>query len=184
MKFGIGGCGVGSPVGFDFDGISAAALDKLEGVTKKFGVVQKRGSGVGMFASTKWKKKLLCVLGGSCVYFDGTEISEKNCASRYLPLAGAFVEVLDSESGKKGPAGASHAFKVIAPARSFTFGCSSKEELDGWLAAFNAEITTASSAARGADEREQRPADPSKADADADTGAGADSTAPPPNADE
>jgi len=39
------------------------------------GEVEKQGSGKGMFATNKWKKKLLVAHAGLAMYFDSTDIS-------------------------------------------------------------------------------------------------------------
>ena len=49
----------------------------------KIGVAHKKGSGVGMFASSKWKQKLLCVVGGGAMYYDDIKLSAKSTCSRY-----------------------------------------------------------------------------------------------------
>ena len=44
-------------------------------VPSKVGEVEKQGSGKGMFASAKWKTKLLVTHAGLAMYFDSTEIT-------------------------------------------------------------------------------------------------------------
>merc|ERR1712146_216875 len=127
------------------EGISSAALKQLE-TKKKLGIVHKRGSGVGLFASTKWKEKLLAVAGGSVVYFDSTAISAKNRAARVLSLTGAYVEQLDAATDKGRPKAVSHMFRIVAPARTMLFGCASQVELDAWLMSIRVEIKAAADA--------------------------------------
>ena len=158
------GAGGGGAGGEDEDAnmlesMSSAAMDALGGeggvgggaaaAEKTMGPVYKRGSGVGMFASTKWKEKLLCVTGGSCVYWDSTEISEKNKAARFLQLTGAYAEAVDKEMDKGRGGSKGFMFRVVAPARSFTFSCASEEERAMWLEGFRREIDAAAAAARG-----------------------------------
>lgn len=118
---------------------SAALKEQLddEPTLGKMGVVQKKGSGVGLFASSKWKKKLLCVIGGGCMYFDDAQLSAKSTCSRFLDLVGAYAE---SVSDEKNPSDAPFAFRVVAPARTFIFACESQEELDAWLSVIAREI--------------------------------------------
>lgn len=133
------------------EGASSLTLEQMEGLPKRFGPVHKRGSGVGLFATTKWKPKLFAVLGGHCMYFTGTEVSEANKVDRYLSLEGAYVERLTSATDK-GPNGRSGAegnvFQVVAPARNFILACKTAQEVDAWVEVLEREIEAAATAAR------------------------------------
>ena len=104
-----------------------------------------------MFATVKWKEKLLCVASGCCVYFDSTTISTTSTCDKFLSLAGAYAEAGDGqlEAGAgagaktKTPNGAPWLFRVVAPARSFQFACATEAERAAWLAAFDEEIARA-----------------------------------------
>ena len=49
-----------------------------------------QGSGKGMFATTKWKTKLLAAHAGMALYFDSIEISQSNqCAQVLWPRVDA-----------------------------------------------------------------------------------------------
>ena len=104
--------------------------------------VWKQGSGVGFFANTKWKEKLLCVGNGSgfALYFDSLEISENNKASKVIPLQGSFIETT-----KEGKDLKSFGFRLVCPGRSYIFSCESNDALDSWLTAFQEEIAIANS---------------------------------------
>lgn len=123
-------------------GISSADLQALE-TKKKMGAVYKRGSGVGLFASTKWKQKLLAAAGGSLVYFDSTAIGAKNRAAKVLLLKGAYAEQLDGAKYASKPKKAQFVFQVVAPARSMLFGCESQADVDAWLLSIRTEIEAA-----------------------------------------
>jgi hypothetical protein len=132
-----------------FSGINAATLKQLEGndgVTR-MGSVQKRGSGVGMFASVKWKAKLLCVAGGCALYFDSTATTEKNKVDKVFNLTGAYAERCSNDNSNdnvKPPGGKLDCvFRVVTPARSFHFACDTEAEVELWLEAFEAEISAA-----------------------------------------
>lgn len=132
---------------------TSASLQQLvgthskEGLHIKMGAVHKQGSGVGMFATVKWKEKLLCAAGGCLVYFDKTEISEGNHVDKFLHLLGAYVEQGDGKGTdakpSKAPSNAQCLFRVVAPARTYQFACRSEQERADWLKAINTEITTA-----------------------------------------
>ena len=109
---------------------------------RKMHSVWKRGSGVGFFATTKWKEKLLCISNGSgfAVYFDALEISENNRAAKVIPLQGSFVEAT-----KEGKDQNSFGFQLVCPGRSFLFSCESNDALDSWLMALQEEIAVANS---------------------------------------
>ncbi len=104
--------------------------------------VWKQGSGVGFFANTKWKEKLLCISNGSgfALYFDSLEISESNKASKVIPLQGSFIE--ETKDGKDSK---SFGFQLVCPGRSYNFSCESNDALDSWLLAFQEEIAVANS---------------------------------------
>jgi len=149
----------------DFSSLSSFDMSHNDPPPTKMDRLWKRGSGVGFFSSFKWKQKLFCVgPGGLAVYFDSTEVSEGNKASRVVPLAGAYAEPIAEGMDAK-----SFGFQVIAPSRSFVFSCksnttiyygfqfikkvhvlmpinltgASREELDQWLAALATEISVA-----------------------------------------
>ena len=149
---GAQGGGAGGAAQHPLENISSAALSRLgsggaegaEGLEgKRVGAVQKRGSGVGLFATTKWKPKLLAVAGGACVYYDSTALSEDSTPARFLSLAGAYAEPVEVGAKDKAPRGAPFMFRVVAPARCFQFACGSAQERDAWLAALRAGVEAA-----------------------------------------
>lgn len=98
----------------------------------KYGTGYKRGSGVGLFSSTRWKAKLLVVIPTTLVYFDSDKINEANKASRMIALdPNCTVSFLESDNSKSS---SSHAavLRVHASGRDFDFGFDSKKEAMEW----------------------------------------------------
>ena len=104
------------------------------------GIVEKRGSGRGLFGTVRWKSKLLVVCAEiGCVYFDSDEISDKNKAARLMPLGddGTKVEHRADRSG------GANCFALVTPAREFLFSVPSADKATEWVAAIQAEIEAA-----------------------------------------
>ena len=113
--------------------VDAAA--KLSGGALKHGVVEKRGSGKGLFSTTRWKRKLLVLSGFGVAYFDEIEIAEENRAAAIVPLDGTCkAEALGKPEAKGGPA---FQFTLKTAAREFLFGVHDASELEAWVAAIN-----------------------------------------------
>ena len=74
------------------------------------------------------------------MYFDSTDISESNKASKVIPLQGSFVESLETGMDAK-----SFGFQLVCPSRSYVFSCDRKDDLDLWLANIAEEINVANS---------------------------------------
>ena len=93
----------------------------------KYGSVQKQGSGLGIFGSRKWKKKLMVVFPTVLIYFDSAEISKTNKASRIIPLdPSSSVKLLpDVKENMTG-------LCINALGRDFMFGIDSREEAVEW----------------------------------------------------
>lgn len=106
------------------------------------GVVEKRGSGRGMFGSVRWKSKLLAVCADiGLVYFDDVDGStDANKAARIVPLGepGTTAE-LRTGDGTKRP----HQFALVVELREYLFAASTAEEASQWVAALEAEIKEA-----------------------------------------
>lgn len=117
---------------------SQELLGTVEGREKiiKHGCVEKRGSGMGMFSSTRWKSKYLVLAPGMLVYFDSKKISEFNLATRLIPIApNADVERIFGEVGKKG------AVRFFCGQREYIFGLSSGQEAEEWTQALRKQIS-------------------------------------------
>ena len=123
----------------DFGSLSSFDISQNDPAPSRLAKLWKRGSGVGFFSSFKWKEKLVSVgPGGVIIYFDSTDISEANKASRVIPLAGSYVEATAEGKDSK-----SFGFQVVAPSRSYFFSCDSRADLDLWLEVISEEITLA-----------------------------------------
>lgn len=97
--------------------------------------VSKRGGGVGLFSSFKWKPKLLMLLPGVLLYFDDLDEESDSLPSTAIALAqGAHTRVVDF--GDRGSA--TWAFEVVAPGRTYTFACDSEDDRRDWTEAINA----------------------------------------------
>jgi len=123
-------------------GVSSASLQEMGVELSKMGIVQKRGSGVGLFASYKWKEKLMASVGGFLIYFNTSEVSEKNLVDKLIPLQeGSYVhEVDDVESPING---SDRVFCLVTPARSYHFSVAQEEECLEWIKVITGEIEAA-----------------------------------------
>lgn len=110
----------------------------------KMGVCRKRGSGRGLFATTKWKTKFMAVRPGCLVYFDSTNITDcNNTVARSIDLTEAChveVDVQGSSNGKK-----EVTLKLTTNDRDFLFGFDTVKEADEWLKAICDACTCSSS---------------------------------------
>ncbi len=135
--------------------VTAPALLADAEAVRTHGVLRKRGSGRGLFATTRWKAKLAVLTrGGALVYFDSTdEADERNGAARVIPLAAARVERRGADaSASPGffgggsaaaaaapPAGAGW-FAVVTGEREYLFAADAEADAERWVAEINAEI--------------------------------------------
>ena len=105
---------------------------------KWHGAVEKRGSGKGYFGTTRWKPKLLTVGGLGLVYFDSTEVSAENKASRIVPLGVSdHAERRAPSASSRGPA---FQFALTTAAREYLFGAVDEATADAAVAAINAQV--------------------------------------------
>lgn len=119
--------------------VGSDALASAESEIRKWGEIQKRGSGRGLFGNRKWKTKLLVLQGGTAVYFDETAVVAENLAARVIPLGqGCRVGRTPIEGlGLRGP---SANLTLVTPGREYIFGCDSESGADEWVAALQTEI--------------------------------------------
>ena len=104
----------------------------------KHGSVEKKGSGVGLFASSRWKPKFLVLAPGMLLYFDSKKISDSNVASRLIPIGpSADVERIYGEEGKKA------AMRFFCGEREYIFGFSAVQEAEEWTQALRKQISAA-----------------------------------------
>ena len=108
------------------------------------GVVEKRGSGRGMFGSVRWKPKLLAVCADvGLVYFDGLDgTTDANKAARIVPLGepGTAAALRPTEEYvAKRP----HQFALVVATREYLFAAPTAEAAAQWVAALEAEIGAA-----------------------------------------
>jgi len=120
--------------------LAGVASASLKDVASKMATVSKRGSGVGMFASYKWKDKLLACTAGCLLYFASSEVSETNCVDKLIPLQGSYVEEVTDVTG---PSKDHRVFCVITPARSYHFAVAEEEELRTWIEIISSEAEAA-----------------------------------------
>jgi hypothetical protein len=79
--------------------ISAAHLLRGGDQVVKHGPARKQGSGLGILSSRKWKTKLLVLCPTVLFYFDSLAVTDKNKASRIIPLdAGCTVTIADKDN--------------------------------------------------------------------------------------
>ena len=112
------------------------------------GVVEKRGSGRGVFGTVRWKPKLLAVSPVGLVYFDQLDAdSAKNTAARVVSLGepGTIVarRGVTSGDGTVGTPARPFQFALVCATREYLFAVSTEEEAARWIAALEAEIAVA-----------------------------------------
>lgn len=110
--------------------LAGVSSQSLKDVASKMATVSKRGSGIGMFASYKWKDKLCACSAGCLLYFSSSEVSETNTVDKLIPLQGSYVEEVTDVSG---PTEDHRVFCVVTPARSYHFAVVEEEELQSWI---------------------------------------------------
>ena len=102
--------------------------EKRENVLKK-GWVEKQGSGLGLFATNRWKSKYMVLQPGLLVYFESNKISSTNEASKWIPMDGSSsVKRMVSDDNKA-------VFCLQSAGRDYLFGCKNEQEADDWLLA-------------------------------------------------
>jgi hypothetical protein len=132
----------------------------------KHGGVSKRGSGRGLFSTTRWKRKLLVLVGAPStsttttttlngiptevevvvgaqagqgailVYFDDLTVSDSNKAAALIPLDAAASVEVCTADGR-GPA---HQWMLRAAGREYLFGVESEAEAEEWVEAVKAQM--------------------------------------------
>lgn len=130
-------------------GASITARGLVEGTPtpRMVGEVSKRGSGSGVFSTTRWKVKLLAVGPLGLVYFDGLTIDDANSAARIVQLdESAHAERRPAEAGtiarvkSSGPAAQ---FALMAGTREYLFGVDDEAVADAWVSAIRAQVDEA-----------------------------------------
>ena len=114
-------------------GLSVVDLLAEGGVMRK-GRVSKRGGGRGLFASVRWKTKLLVLAPTGLCYFDKVdEADETNRLARLIVIDSTATvrRVPEAEVDARGPA---HQFVLHAHAREYLFGVDDATEASEWVA--------------------------------------------------
>ena len=114
IKFFGAGCGTAKP--------TSILLEVLESIFKKAIIVVREDTAVAVFATTKQKPAIVCILGtgSNCSYFDGKEIHQKIVSLGYI--------VMDDASGN-------YFGKQLL--RDYTFGLMPKEIAQNFELSFN-----------------------------------------------
>jgi hypothetical protein len=126
--------------------LQMSAVEHTKLAVKK-GVLRKQGSGQGLFATYKWKQKLLILLPVAVgvpsvlLYFDSTEESDKNMPSKVIRLASGGCYVEPSGKGTDG-ADEKFAISLVTPERNYTFAALNQKERDEWMVAIRSAINT------------------------------------------
>jgi len=130
-------------------------LATTEGKEKvvKSGWVDKRGSGVGLFATNRWKPKFLILTPGLLMYFDSNKVSSTNQASRLIVIDGsssvgrlAGGSDVHDDSGDDYNNNDSRALVCFQSSnREYVFGFSSEEEADEWVQVLQKQCDVAES---------------------------------------
>jgi len=105
------------------------------------GPVEKRGSGIGIFSTIRWKPKLLAVSEVGLVYFDLLEVTDDNKAACVISLAevGTSVEHRRPSGEEAGMA----RFALVTPVREYLFRVPTEAQAAGWVTAIQVEIDAA-----------------------------------------
>ena len=106
--------------------------EKRENVLKR-GWVEKQGSGLGLFASNRWKSKYMVLQPGLLVYFESSKISSTNEASKWIPIdeSSSVQRVASSSSSDEKKA----VICLQSAGREYVFGCKNDQEADEWMQA-------------------------------------------------
>jgi len=113
----------------------------VENKPRFHGTLYKQGSGKGFFSNTKWKEKLLILMTGTIYYFDKTDVSTTNKASRVISLHGCRVENFAFASEASAPF--SFGIKLITAERNFVFCCQNENDRNKWEEAIVEEAKVA-----------------------------------------
>jgi hypothetical protein len=120
----------GDAGGGDGDGTAPARMH---------GVLEKRGSGRGLFGTTRWKTKLVAASAEvGLVYFDSTDVSHKNKAARIVQLS--------EEGTRVERRAAASQFALVAPTREYLFAAATEAEAGQWVSALQECIEAAQQA--------------------------------------
>ncbi|CAB9515766.1 expressed unknown protein [Seminavis robusta] len=103
----------------------------------KMGWMEKRGSGMGMFSSFRWKTKYMLLTPGCLFYFETGKISNTNTAQRMITIEpGSSVERLPcTEEGNDMKA----MICLQSEGRDYIFGFTNEDEAEEWLCALQSE---------------------------------------------
>jgi len=95
----------------------------------KTGWAEKQGSGMGLFASNRWKPKYLVLQPGVLIYFESNQISKTNVASKWIPIdESSSVERRFSTENNKG-----YVVCLISAGREYLFGFKTEKEASDWM---------------------------------------------------
>lgn len=124
--------------------ISAVEMIAVGNVRRQ-GVAKKRGSGRGLFATVRWKPKLLVLTPGGLAYFDETDPSDPtNKLSRLIHVdAASSASVSRLKAGELDSKGGPAQFTVTSGGRDYMFAVDASAEADAWVAAIAEVIRSA-----------------------------------------
>jgi PH domain len=104
----------------------------------KMGWVDKRGSGVGLFASNRWKSKYMVLTPGCLFYFESPKISGSNVPSRMIVIDCEASDVCRLESTEEGN-DKTAMLRLQCDGRGYIFGFSNEEEAEEWFQALQGQ---------------------------------------------
>ena len=130
-------------------GLSTLALlgtpESLQNNVIKMGWMEKRGSGMGLFATNRWKSKYMVLTPGCLFYFGSSKISASNVASRMISLDGgetcSVCQLLDNNE-QEGNDDKKAQILLHAEGRDYIFGFSNDKDAQEWLVALQRQCQT------------------------------------------